>query len=142
MNKPLLAALWLLGTPLSLSAEAPAVEEITAQPSFPKEMPIDMQAPGRAASPEVPLSQSELRRFLSRTTVVSFAPHGLRYESSRLLLRTGRKNSDGSCTYTSAPELSGADLERIQSGEVLTTVELAIDPESCQSVIERGFRSP
>lgn len=83
------------------------------------------------------LSPREVAAFKSRPSVIVYAPVFLEFENPKSILIEGTVGSDESCK---SRQVLHVDPGELNTSEVLTTVDIAFDPEHCEKLVRRGFR--
>ncbi|ULQ45994.1 hypothetical protein JN531_012895 [Flagellatimonas centrodinii] len=80
--------------------------------------------------------------FLNRTSATVFAPHGLNILEGEFFFEKGVKTENGLCKFSESYPISHEELAKVNDGYVISTVQIAVDHEKCESIIERGFIRP
>lgn len=90
----------------------------------------------QVSSAETEISPEQARALITKAGTILYAPVDLDIQGKRTVILSGSKNDKNDCIIKNQESVTSPD--EIPAGHSLITIELAHNPDSCESLVYKG----
>lgn len=90
----------------------------------------------QVSAAETEVNSEQVRAFIAKTGTILYAPVDLDIQEKRTVILSGLKNDKNDCIIQNKESV--ASPNEIPAGHSLITIELAHNPDSCESLVYKG----